>query len=264
MAFDWFTLVAQLVNFGLLLLLLRLFLYRPVLRVMDEREKRLADAWDQIRDAEAAAAAEASQHARARAEVERRSDELLARARADADAARARMLTDARREAAQELERQRAGFEEGTDRLVEALAQESARLVVTEVEATLRDLAAADVDERAARVFTERLGALTGEQRNDLAAAARQGTLVLTTAAPADEAARSRLTDAVATASGMAASPHFRVDPHLLFGVELAAGALSVAVSGRARLDALNSAFAAALHEAVPSATPTGSGAPGA
>lgn len=253
MAFDWFTLVAQLVNFGLLVLLLRLFLYRPVLKVMEEREARLANAWHQVEAAEAAAAAQGAEHARARAEVERRSGELLAHARAEANEAKARMLADARQEAAEELERHRAAFEEGSDRLVESLARRSAQLVVSEVEAALRDLAAADFEERAAEVFVARLSELSDAQRNDLTTAARTGELVITTASPVDGPARTRLANVIAGATGSAPTPRFEVDPNVLFGVELAAGAFTVAVSGRARLDALNAAFTAALHEAVPS-----------
>ena len=45
MTFDWFTFIAQLINFALLLVLLRVFLYRPVLDVMEQREKQLTDLW---------------------------------------------------------------------------------------------------------------------------------------------------------------------------------------------------------------------------
>ena len=41
MAFDWFAFSAQLLNFVLLLVLLRVFLYRPVLSIMDQRAKQL-------------------------------------------------------------------------------------------------------------------------------------------------------------------------------------------------------------------------------
>ena len=43
MTFDLFTLVAQIVNFVVLLVLLRVFLYGPVRRVMQRREQRIAE-----------------------------------------------------------------------------------------------------------------------------------------------------------------------------------------------------------------------------
>jgi len=41
MPFDWFTIAAQIVNFTILLWLLKRFLYRPILDGLDARELRL-------------------------------------------------------------------------------------------------------------------------------------------------------------------------------------------------------------------------------
>ena len=42
MLFDWFTILAQIVNFLILMFLLRRFLYRPILNTMEAREQRIA------------------------------------------------------------------------------------------------------------------------------------------------------------------------------------------------------------------------------
>jgi len=39
---DWFTIVAQALNFLILVWLMKRFLYKPVLHAIDEREKRIA------------------------------------------------------------------------------------------------------------------------------------------------------------------------------------------------------------------------------
>jgi F-type H+-transporting ATPase subunit b len=41
MPFDWFTIAAQIINFSVLLWLLRRFLYQPILNSLDTREMRL-------------------------------------------------------------------------------------------------------------------------------------------------------------------------------------------------------------------------------
>ena len=43
MTIDWFTVGAQIVNFIVLVWLLKRFLYKPVLAAIDAREKRIAD-----------------------------------------------------------------------------------------------------------------------------------------------------------------------------------------------------------------------------
>jgi len=41
--FDWFTVLAQIANFLILMWLLKRFSYKPVLDTIDAREKRIAD-----------------------------------------------------------------------------------------------------------------------------------------------------------------------------------------------------------------------------
>jgi F-type H+-transporting ATPase subunit b len=42
MLIDWFTVGAQVVNFLILVWLLKRFLYKPILHAIDERERRIA------------------------------------------------------------------------------------------------------------------------------------------------------------------------------------------------------------------------------
>ena len=39
---DWFTIVAQALNFLILVWLMKRYLYKPILHAIDEREKRVA------------------------------------------------------------------------------------------------------------------------------------------------------------------------------------------------------------------------------
>src|SRR5271167_549271 len=50
MLIDWFTICAQLLNFLILVWLMKRFLYKPILSAIDEREKRIAG---EMADAEA-------------------------------------------------------------------------------------------------------------------------------------------------------------------------------------------------------------------
>ena len=106
-------LIAQLVNFAILLVVLRLFLYKPLMRVLDERKRRIQEGLDAAsRAASEASASEAEARrimdearaegreatARAQEQAQRLREELEARARADAE----QIVTRAREEIAQE------------------------------------------------------------------------------------------------------------------------------------------------------------------
>lgn len=71
---DWKLLVIQAVNFGLLLAILTYFLYRPVLRIIDERREKIAEG---VRTAESAA--------RRLAEAKQEGEEMVGNAAREAE-----------------------------------------------------------------------------------------------------------------------------------------------------------------------------------
>ena len=81
MLINWFTVLAQAVNFLLLIYLLKRFLYGPILKAMNAREKRISD---RLNDAEAArqkALTRAQESAKERQAFENSKEALLADAR---------------------------------------------------------------------------------------------------------------------------------------------------------------------------------------
>jgi F-type H+-transporting ATPase subunit b len=82
---EWPLLIAQIVNFGILLILLRMFLYQPVLKMLNARKERIAQS---MKDAErvSAAAREAEQEkAKVLEQARREAQEIRAQATRDAE-----------------------------------------------------------------------------------------------------------------------------------------------------------------------------------
>ncbi len=131
-------LVAQVVNFVVLLLILRLTLYKPILRMLDQRRERISEGLG------------AAEKARAEAsDAQARIEEQLAEARgqgqeivANAQQVAARIQDDARqqaerdREAAAERARQEIQLER--DRAIADLRAEFAGITVTAAERVIR------------------------------------------------------------------------------------------------------------------------------
>src|ERR1700685_3195890 len=99
MPIDWFTVVAQAVNFLILVWLLKRFLYKPILHAIDEREKGIAAQLSQAeaQKAEAEKVRDDFQHKNEAFEQERAA--LLKHAADEANAERQRLLDEARKEA---------------------------------------------------------------------------------------------------------------------------------------------------------------------
>lgn len=96
---DWKLLIAQIVNFAVLLAVLSLFVYRPLLRVIDERRERIRKS---VEDAERIAH-EKEELAKARQEALRKIDQecgaFLEKAKNDAERLKADILRAADTEA---------------------------------------------------------------------------------------------------------------------------------------------------------------------
>ncbi|MBN1964886.1 MAG: ATP synthase F0 subunit B, partial [Anaerolineae bacterium] len=96
-------LIAQIVNFGVVILVLGLFLWRPLTRILDERAETVAR---QMEDAEVAR-----------------------KAREEAEATAAKIIDDARREAAKFAEEARSRGDEAREGLVVEARAEADRIV---------------------------------------------------------------------------------------------------------------------------------------
>lgn len=245
MTIDWFTLAAQLFNFVLLLVLLRVFLYRPVLNVMAERERRATAPLHEARRLAAEAAAEREALRRERAAFERERAERLAAVVREAEEKREQQLEAVERKMAEIRLAAAEAVKRDVGRVADELRARLSDLVVDEVRQTLAAIAGAELDEPAWARFEEHLRALPAEQRAKLAAAARGGVRVVTPrplpAASAD-AARSALAELLG-----ADDVRFATDPDLLLGVALEAGGLRLDGTAVARLAALERSFADAL-----------------
>lgn len=92
-------LVSQIINFTLLVVLLSLLLYKPILRMLNERRERIAKSMADVDEARAAAARAQQDYDRTIADAQRKAQEIIAQAAQAADKVRAEIEAEARREA---------------------------------------------------------------------------------------------------------------------------------------------------------------------
>ncbi|HLH00518.1 MAG TPA: F0F1 ATP synthase subunit B [Bryobacteraceae bacterium] len=157
MLINWFTVAAQIVNFLVLVALLKKFLWDRLVSAIDEREKRitdrLAEADDKNKQAELL-----KQEARARLDAMRHEhDEIVLVAQREADEQRNAMIQRAREEVRglearwhQDLEREQTAF-------LNALKRRTATEMFTVIRRALDDLTGRDVQQCATNTFVEKL-----------------------------------------------------------------------------------------------------------
>jgi F-type H+-transporting ATPase subunit b len=101
-------LIAQLVNFGLLVLLLRAVAYKPILRVLDERRDRVQESLSEDQRQREENLRNQEDLGKQRREALREAQEIVTRAGQTAERIHAEALVEARRAAEEFLERSRA------------------------------------------------------------------------------------------------------------------------------------------------------------
>src|ERR1700691_4973466 len=99
MLIDWFTVGAQVLNFLILVWLLKRFLYKPVLDAIDARESSIAVELETAAAKQAEAQRERDEFKAKNLEFDAQHSALLAKATEQSDADRRRLLDEARKEA---------------------------------------------------------------------------------------------------------------------------------------------------------------------
>ncbi len=223
MIIDWFTVVAQGVNFLILVWLLKRFLYQPVLRAIAEREDRIGT---QLREADARkheAEDAAREFHRKNQEFDRQRDTLLHGAAEEARAERERLVNQARQDADALRDRLSDSLRTEQDSLRHEIGCRTRQEVFAISRQALADLASTALEAQMAEVLAQRLRETSREDRErftDFAGHSEHGILVKS-AFELPDAARASIQQAVNEVLAADADIRYEVDSELVSGLEL-------------------------------------------
>lgn len=231
MLIDPFTIAAQIVNFLVLVWLLRRVLYGPITRAMTARESRIREEVEEARRLRADAEAQGERYRQQLADFEVERTARLAEARAELDEWRRTHTQSVRTEVEATRLRWQQAIQQEKEAFLLELRHRASREVLSAVRRALGDLADADIDTRMVARFLTHVSALPREQRDELIAAARSDgwqVHVRTASALAAED-RDRVAQALVEALGTGLTVHYEEVPDVIGGVEVRAGGLKVA-----------------------------------
>jgi len=128
------TLVAQVINFLILLGLLYLVAYKPILKIFDERSQKIKESMDQA-DYVKEQAANAEEEVKKRLEAAgKEGQELIARAMRTSEESRQKALQEAKKEADVVMEKARLEIQREKEETVEEVRQEFSDLAIVAAE----------------------------------------------------------------------------------------------------------------------------------
>jgi len=233
MLIDWFTVIAQVVNFLILVWLLKRFLYRPILNAIDAREKRIAAELADAAAKKAEAQKERDDFRHKNEEFDQQRAALLNKATDEAKAERQRLLDAARQESDGLRAKRQEALRSEQQGLSEALTRRARDEVFSIARKALADLAGTTLEERMVDVFLARLRELDDAGIAGLKSAfmASSSPLLVRTTFSLSPALRAAIENAVKETLGGENHVQFETAPDLVSGIELSMNGCKVAWS---------------------------------
>ncbi|PIV29633.1 MAG: F0F1 ATP synthase subunit B [Zetaproteobacteria bacterium CG02_land_8_20_14_3_00_50_9] len=241
MLIDWFTVIAQVINFLILVWLLKRFLYQPILDAIDAREKRIATKIDDAEAKESEAQKQREVYQQKNDEFDQQRKRHMDEMQEAAKAERAQLLDTAR----QDAEDLRGRLEQALRNEQQSLNEELSRSIREEVFAiarkSLSDLAGTTLEQRMTEIFLERLRELNSKEITELKSAFKKSTeaLRVRTAFALSAKQRESIETAIGEILGKEKTVEFDIVTGLISGIEISADGHKIAWSMADYLDSL-------------------------
>lgn len=233
MLIDWFTVIAQVINFLILVWLLKRYLYRPILDAIDAREKRIAAtiADANAKETEAQKQREEYQQKNQAFDQQRNAqmNEMLEAAKAE----RAQLLDAARQESEDLRGRLQQALRNEQQSLNEELSRRAREEVFAIARKALSDLAGTSLEQRMTEIFLDRLRELNTAQITELKSAFKLSSdaLQVRTAFELSAQQRTAIETVIAEILGKQKPVEFIILPDLVSGIEIISDGRKIAWS---------------------------------
>lgn len=221
MQIDWITVVAQLLNFAVLVALLRRFLYGPILNTIDRREQAIAARVDAAEQTQARADAASAGLVAERSALEASRNDLLDEARREASALRSQLLEEGRQEIAETRERWRAELRREEESFLLQLRQEMAQQVARLGRRIVRDLAGSELEAAMVDSFLRQLDGMEEATLRPIRPETGEQVATVHLSFEADAEVRDRIARVVRRRFGERLEVRFQRAADLLCGIAL-------------------------------------------
>ncbi len=253
MLIDWFTIIAQIFNFIVLVLLLRKFLYRPILKVMQEREDRIRNQLTEAEEKQQKAQEQISLYQKKNQNWEQEHQELLQEAKHEIDNTRKKMMVKVR----QEIEEHQTHWQQAIDRekkeFLDSLRKKISQQTFIAVRRVLNELADVELETHISKVFIERLRNMEQNQLEEYRAAVEKSDEAVLVRSAFNLLQQTREEIEAVTGKQFLNSKEvkFELDPDLVCGIELRAAGYKLVWSLSEYLERLEDLFEEGLPERI-------------
>lgn len=251
MEINWFTVVAQVINFLILVWLLKRFLYKPILKAIDERENKITSQLNEAETKKAEAKREQDEFNQKNEQFDQQKKELMNKAIADAKEERGKLFEAARTGAIALSSKLEKASQEAQKNLNHEIAQKAQDEVFAISRKTLSDLASLSLEEQSVNVFLKRLYELKEEEKKIFIEAFSSDSkpVIIRSTFDLPLKQQTEIKHVVKEILGSKAHFEFKTTPELISGIELSAKGFKLAWSISAYLNSLEKSISKTVKE---------------
>lgn len=241
MEINWFTVIAQIVNFLILVWLLKRFLYKPVLDAIDAREKKIAS---QLEDA-------ATKKAEAKRDKDlfRQKNEAFDKERAEKmnevheqiDSEKQRLFEEVRKESTVLRSKFEESLKQQEQEITDRLKRKTKDAVFEIAKKTLSDLADVNLEQQVVTVFIEKIRSLDGAAKTKFIDALKnnEGSVTVKSVFELSMSSKQELEKAMEKITEKQNDFQYQLEPELVSGIKIETASYQLSWTIDSYLDAL-------------------------
>lgn len=262
MHIDWFVFFAQIINFLILVYLLKYFLYSRILNAMDAREAKIASRFEEAQRLKEDARKAAQAYEEKNRELHEQSEEFLNQAHQHAEQEKNLLMDKVREEVDQVRQRWYETLGRERNAFLEDLRRRAGTYIFETIHRVLSDMADDELEGRMVHVFGRRIQEMDSAQQELLKSALKEKKAVISvhSAFPLNSTHRQMVEEALKPYLTPKVTIRYDVVETVGAGIELMARGYKLSWSIQDYLASLEEKFVRALKEEIKTEQP---GAPG-
>jgi len=223
MQINWFTVIAQVLNFLVLVWLMKRYLYKPILDAIDEREKKIEDQLADAKTKKAEAKSEQDEFSKKNQVFDKEKKEMMDKAIAETNAQRQKLLEEAKNDAGVLQAKLEKTSKEMQDDLNHKIAQKTGQEVFAITRKALADLAGLSFEEQSVNIFIKRLNELKETEKEQFIKAFKSDTIpvLVRSAFKLPDEQQTEIKNAASKILSEKTHFEFKIAPEIIGGIEI-------------------------------------------
>jgi len=256
MKINWFTLIAQIINFLVLMWLLKRYLYKPILKAIDERENKIVA---QLKDAEAKKAEaekERDEFNKKNETFDRQKKELMQKAILESNVEGQKLKEQARNEANTLKAKLEKNVQDSQENRNREIAQKIEQEVVAVARKTLGELSSVSLEEQTVNTFIKKIDALKEDEKEKFISTLTSGKnpILVQSAFKLSTTQQNEIQQSVNAVLAKESQFQFKIEPELISGIELAANGYKLSWSISEYINSLEKSMTDSTQENIKTA----------